>query len=191
MQLDIPVKIQHRHNGVSKGCLIIRKIADERRIYHHAIHLNLSAMNDHADAVDTLKHELCHWYCYVTGRDFRDGDADFEGTLRQFGVCSSEFGDASLERSIFYQDMITGGVLKGNRIEGVKYTKVEDERYDSAYDVVWHGEIIGRIGKEDGSWCLEKDIICPVNGSLNDYFYHNRTSLVLEMIYAREKSISC
>jgi SprT-like protein len=39
---------------------------------------------------DILLHELCHWYCHISGLDDKDGHRDFENELNRIGSTSSE-----------------------------------------------------------------------------------------------------
>jgi len=38
---------------------------------------------------DTLLHELCHWYCSVSGKESRDNSRDFETELYKIGASST------------------------------------------------------------------------------------------------------
>lgn len=38
---------------------------------------------------DTLVHELCHWYCFIIGKQNRDKSKDFEDELKRVGASTS------------------------------------------------------------------------------------------------------
>lgn len=41
------------------------------------------------ELIDTLLHELCHWYCFTNGLEYKDGSKDFEDELRRVGATST------------------------------------------------------------------------------------------------------
>lgn len=71
---------------------------------------------------DVLLHELCHWYCSITGKNSRDGSQDFEEELKRIGASSTKTKHAS---GVFY----IGKCEKCNNIVVRKNTKRKLSRY--------------------------------------------------------------
>ena len=64
-----------------------------------------------------LKHELCHWYCQMTGKSYKDGSKDFEAELLKRGAMSTRFNlfkEESWEKSAQQQAEVVSG--KRNRL---------------------------------------------------------------------------
>lgn len=61
-------------------------IADDNKI---EINKHLLNQNKYI-IIDILLHELCHWYCYVTGKNRHDWDMDFQKELNHIQSFPSE-----------------------------------------------------------------------------------------------------
>lgn len=50
---------------------------------------DLLTYHDDETIIDILKHELIHYVCFITGKQYKDGSKDFESELRRQGVHST------------------------------------------------------------------------------------------------------
>src|SRR5699024_6097108 len=71
---------------------------------------------------DTIRHELCHWYCYTTGLNFRDGDKDFEMMLKYAKAQSSLTTNKS---SKIYQEAIASNQVTRMGLSDLSYETVD------------------------------------------------------------------
>ena len=165
MRLNIPVltyKRESNRNGFFRY--------NKRFMKPVEIKINLAGGNNE-EILDTLKHELCHWYCFVSGLNFKDGDKDFESILNSVGACSTY--SRGKDKDKLYQQAIMTNQITRNGYKGTKFDKLDnpltsfelmsngtrfDRRYykrdlSSGFDTTYNGEYIGSIFKVDnGSW---------------------------------------
>lgn len=119
--LNVPIFVNNRTKSL--GSFKRRNsIMDERnRTGEHSISLNLKLAQSHDELLDTIKHEVIHWFCYTEKLDFKDGDRDFELLLNQHNVSSTHFGTRGKEQSTFIQEKIINGDMTRQGVKGVKY----------------------------------------------------------------------
>lgn len=77
LELDIPVVINTRLRRSLGRCNYTKQI----ELSHEIL--------DRIDFDDTLLHELCHWALYKQGKNFKDGNSDFENELERIGASST------------------------------------------------------------------------------------------------------
>jgi len=55
------------------------------------IQLSYNLLNYQSEDViiDVFKHELIHYLCFITGKQYKDGSSDFENELKRQGVSST------------------------------------------------------------------------------------------------------
>lgn len=87
INIDIPIKINNRLKR-SMGRLIINGMSRHPESIELAGFLLEYGTN--SVIVDTLKHELIHYACFVLGKPYRDGDAYFENELIKHNTTSTE-----------------------------------------------------------------------------------------------------
>lgn len=163
MKLNIPVITYNRESN-RNGFFWYNK----RIMRPVEIKINL-ASRDNSEILDTLKHELCHWYCFVSGLGFKDGDKDFEGTLLSVGASSTH--NRSKEFSKLYQEGIVNGTVNRVGFKGMKFTQVDDRvygvvckdtkldrdsytgHYEKGYELKYENVMLGYIFKVgNGCW---------------------------------------
>lgn len=76
--LTIPIKINTR-----------LRTTHGRYCFSH-IDLSKNILNEGYLVDDTLLHELCHWYCHISGKQYDDYSKDFEDELKRIGASSTE-----------------------------------------------------------------------------------------------------
>lgn len=135
MRLNVPVKLYNRRNGMNGFFRFMRLKEDITSRTPLEIKLNMFKGNQE-EIIGTLKHELCHWYCFVTNKDFSDGDKDFEETLLSVGAPST-YGRGK-EFSKLYQEGVINGTVNSVGFKGMEFTQVDDR----VYDVVCKGTIL-------------------------------------------------
>lgn len=201
--LDIPIVINNRRRSMS-GCFIYKRKGLEERKSHLRIELVTKKMKSHEEVVETLKHELCHWYCYTNHLDFSDGDVDFERVLYEQGVTSTHFGYQNKARSEFIQQNTINGNLKKHGFTNVQYKKADAQKVlkiikdtnhsiarsfffnedscERAKDVYLEGQYIGTIIKDYNGFVSLYDIDCEPK-DVRNLIYKRRKDLVQELIY--------
>lgn len=102
--LTIPIKISGRltsTGGIFKA-RIMGGIREPLEI-HISERFTAGALHDGEEGLeailDTLKHELVHYALFKLGRDFRDGDYDFENELAKLNIGASGSTSEQLVRS--------------------------------------------------------------------------------------------
>lgn len=92
MKMDIPLKFNPRSKR-RLGCYFYNK--DKKTGDIIPLHIDLSQQMlisaSREQIVDVLKHELVHYALSVQGKNFSDGDYDFESELRRRGVKSTGY----------------------------------------------------------------------------------------------------
>lgn len=201
--LDIPIVINNRRRSMS-GCFIYKRKGLKERKSHLRIELVTKNMKSHEEVVETLKHELCHWYCYTNHLDFSDGDIDFERVLYEQGVTSTHFGYQNKARSEFIQQNTINGNLKKHGFTNVQYKKADAQKVlkiikdtdhsiarsfffnedscERAKDVYLEGQYIGTIIKDYNGFVSLYDIDCEPK-DVRNLIYKRRKDLVQELIY--------
>lgn len=198
MKLNIPV-LTYRREGNRNGFFRYNK----RFMKPVEIKINL-ASGTNSEIVDTLKHELCHWYCFVSGLNFKDGDKDFEATLNSVGACSTYSRGSDKDK--LYQQAVMNNEITRNGYKGTKFNKVTnplvafevmvagtrfDRRYykrdlSSGFDTIYNGEYIGSIFKVDnGSWVAidSNGKLYPSDTEVYAYRTRKRVSELLVLEY--------
>lgn len=99
-----------------------------------AINLSVVTLENHEKAIDTLKHELCHWYAYTEGQPFKDGQDFFENLLKSVGASSTCTGGHK-ELSNIIQGSSESGRRKGS--DNARFEKVEDTELSNKYKCVF------------------------------------------------------
>ena len=202
-ELDIPIVINNRRRSMS-GCFIYKRKGLEERKSHLRIELVTKNMKSHEEVVETLKHELCHWYCYTNHLDFSDGDVDFERVLYEQDVTSTHFGYQNKARSEFIQQNTINGNLKKHGFTNVQYKKADAQKVlkiiketnhsiarsflfneyscESAKDVYLEGQYIGTIIKQYNGFVSLYDTDCEPK-DVRNLIYKRRKDLVQALIY--------
>jgi SprT-like protein len=54
------------------------------------IEISCRILKDVTLTIDTLLHELCHWYCHISNKQWDDRTEDFEEELERIGASSTE-----------------------------------------------------------------------------------------------------
>jgi SprT-like protein len=85
IELKIPIKISKRLKSTFGYFRHKNKLPVE-------IQMSFELINYQTDEVilDIFKHELIHYVCFITGKQYKDGSSDFENELRRQGVCSTK-----------------------------------------------------------------------------------------------------
>lgn len=93
----------------------------------------------------TLKHEVCHWACFVRKKPYKDGSRFFESELLRIGASSSQRGYG--QESIEYQKLVASGQL--TRLGDKSFTYEKDLSLDANnhFIVRYKGMRIGTISK--------------------------------------------
>lgn len=104
---------------------------------------------------DTLRHELVHYYCFINGLDFKDGEEMFEHGLNYLNASSTRTGG---NKDI--SDLVQSASVKDRRLYGLKgitlgkARTIAEDRYShtlwqggdvQSLDVYLQGERIGTI----------------------------------------------
>lgn len=166
MKLNIPIKLykreSHRHGFFRFK--VARTDSSNRKPVE--IKLNMFRANQE-EIIGTLKHELCHWYCFVTNKNFSDGDKDFEEALLSVGAPSTH--GRSKEFSKLYQEGIVNGTVNRVGFKGMKFTQVDDRvygvvckdtkldhdkytrHYEKGYELKYENTVLGYIFKVGAS----------------------------------------
>jgi SprT-like protein len=94
MELDAPVSINNRLK-TTYGRFICGRFYDiKTRIELSGLILNFPEIID-----DVLLHELTHWYCYKTGKHYKDNNTDFILELDKLNIISS--GGVIIDNQLF------------------------------------------------------------------------------------------
>lgn len=103
-RLTVPIKISGRltsAGGVFRA-ITIGSVREPLEI-HISERFIAGALHDGQEGLeailDTLKHELVHYALYKLGRDFKDGDHDFENELSKLNIGASGSTSEKLVRS--------------------------------------------------------------------------------------------
>lgn len=83
-ELDIPVSVNYKHKDYL-GMFVPEAM----------IELSNEVVSNEYALLDTLLHELCHWYCYGTGMGYDDDDNDFINEVEKVGCTLS--GDTTFQ----------------------------------------------------------------------------------------------
>lgn len=82
--LNIPIKINKKKTGLAMGTFIFLKYSKK------PVRIDISGrLTQHYSkemVLDTLMHELTHWHIFTEGKNFRDGEDDFEKELKKLGA---------------------------------------------------------------------------------------------------------
>lgn len=89
LEFNLPIEINGRYKNVMGSVQYKRNTKKE--IPEKLILARCLFEDDYNELTieDVLLHELCHWYCSITGKQSRDGSRDFENELCRIGVSSS------------------------------------------------------------------------------------------------------
>lgn len=110
LDLTIPVKINGRLRKLFArftGALIYQNGKETRK--PKSIDISSFASKHFKDEaiVDVLKHELCHYACFVNNKPFKDGDVYFEMELKRVGACSNTTSkEEKINRGYVYRSMV-------------------------------------------------------------------------------------
>ena len=201
-ELDIPLIVNNRRSSL--GSFLFGKHSEATRDRHKRIDLVFKNHETHEEPIQTIKHELCHWYCYVSHLDFRDGDLDFEREIKKVGTISTRINDNDMEKSEFFQSLREQGELNKKGFVAMKFKKVDSETiYDiiqnyktdkatasarlkeitKPYEVIYRGKVIGYVFWFRGSWSniRESDI-------QDKYAYDTRKDATYELVYLHENN---
>ena len=74
--------------GVGKSTYI-QKVKTEKSLVLSSDELRIELFGDLEEIYDTLKHELVHYALSVQGKNYSDGDYDFEHKLYELNISSS------------------------------------------------------------------------------------------------------
>lgn len=85
IELKIPIKISNRLKSTFGYFRHRSKLPIEIQISN-----NLIEYHDEEILLDVFKHELIHYVCFITGKQYKDGSKDFESELRRQGVSSTK-----------------------------------------------------------------------------------------------------
>lgn len=206
-EFNIPIELYRRVNGSILGSFYREHTVNNKRIPKR-ITLNI-ANQSHEGIVNTLKHELCHWYCFVEGKDYRDGDRDFEETLFSIGAGSTHsrgsFGDRFYQQSVINNEMTKLG-YKGTSYERIQKdldyifestfsetvwdTPYGKSQLSSGFDVHYKGEVIGSVFQlKKGQWVgmSEEGTMYPDTGSMTYYTTRKYISELMIIDYLQSK----
>ena len=113
-----------------------------------------------------IKHEVIHWYCYVSYLDYHDGDKDFESLLNKHNAPSTYFGTKGQAQSQFIQEKVMNDKMKLNGFKGTQFKKadavaiyelvrennkhlmdlgIELHHIEKPYTVYYNGELLGYV----------------------------------------------
>lgn len=73
-ELNVPISVNYKHKDYL-GMFVPNRL----------IELSSEVVKNEYALVDTLLHELCHWYCYETGLDYDDDEQDFIDEVENTG----------------------------------------------------------------------------------------------------------
>lgn len=164
-ELNIPIILFSRRNSSRYGFFKYSYYTCNGKIKYNPIEikLNLSNLKTNDELIDTLKHELCHWYCCVSGLDFNDGDKDFEEQLNRIGAKSTYTGK-NMIRSLAIQKAIINGTDKDTKFkvvaqDDIKYIieksialkKWKWMKVSTVYNVFYKDMQVGMIAKCTGN----------------------------------------
>ena len=203
-ELDIPVEFNNRKRTKSGSFIAIVNSKEEllERKGQTKIELVTKKLQSHEDAIDVLKHELCHWYCYINHLDFKDGDKDFENELSRVGATSTKFGYLDKDKSNFIQGMTKNDKLNRNGFSDAKYKAItSQDMFDiikhyrpyliksytrafavkKAYEVYYKGQKLCYVFHFHGHW-----ITIVENGKQDEYQYKTRKKALMPLIYQIE-----
>lgn len=137
MNIDIPIELNGRIKALGN---FTGQQAFGRRL---AIKINISKnhfiFDDYDMVLDTLKHELCHYYLFKKGsQGWRDGDKEFEKLLKKHNILSSgktknTFGNKAVAYSnrpvIYYIDKMGNTIKRNRRLNRGSYFTGKNGRY--------------------------------------------------------------
>ena len=203
IDLNIPVKFNNRLKSVSGRFRFKRKnfepVLENRPM---DIQLAPQIVKNHDEMVGVLKHELCHWYCFISGLDYGDGDKDFEMELKKAGTFSTYFGYNDKERSSFIQDSTASNKMRNGRLTDVKVKKLDTsemyrlaEQYNhsivdihwvsktsfsSSYAIYYQNELVGyTFNIHSKQWCT----LIPSRKVQSIMHYETRKLAIQEMVF--------
>jgi SprT-like protein len=85
IELNIPIYISKRLKATFGYFKHQNKIPLEIQLSYDLINYQ-----DEDTIIDVFKHELIHYVCFITGKQYKDGSRDFENELRRQGVSSTK-----------------------------------------------------------------------------------------------------
>lgn len=88
LNFDIPIVLNGRYKSVM-GSLHYKDGKDKIPEKIMLAEFLFDGKHNELTIDDTLLHELCHWYCSVTGKESRDNSRDFETELYRIGASST------------------------------------------------------------------------------------------------------
>ena len=185
---DINIRINNRLRSVAGSFVRMYGIAYFKEDYEKrkrerrpiTMYIELKTNGEtHESIIDTLKHELCHWYCYTEDLEFEDGTVDFERMLQKVGA-SSTLTNGELDKSYFIQIltqkdmMIHGGITKATyqfapffiddveKLDCIPYGLLETIKYNrpdfKAYKVYVNDVYLGYVfSAKRGQWFMASD----------------------------------
>lgn len=156
--IAIPIKINGRikalGNFTSRYSYFMRQAIAINISKNHLIY------DDYNMVLDTLKHELCHYYLFINGSTgWKDGQKEFENLLKKHGIASSgtsknTFGNEKTGESkkpmIYYMDKMGDTIKRNRRLNRGRYFTGENGRY---YEV---GKYTPQVFEEIKSQLLKK-----------------------------------
>lgn len=163
--LNIPIVLYNRKNSGRNGFFRYgyHMLGTVKDYYPIEIKLNTANLKKHDELLDTLKHELCHWYCCVSGLDFDDGDKDFEEQLKLVGARSTHTGD-NKEQSLAIQEAVIRSTIKDTKFKIVRQDEIKNiidmslalKKWDwmkvlTVYNVYYKDMQVGLIAKCSGN----------------------------------------
>lgn len=113
MEFSIPVLQMKRNTTRTYGVIYYSRSTKKPKHIKLALHMH----ETHEQVLDTLKHELAHWYCLMNGLNHRDGDDDFENVLLAIGATSTH-----TDHDTVFNAWEQSERLKGN-LTGILYHK--------------------------------------------------------------------
>jgi SprT-like protein len=84
IELKIPIRISKRLKSTLGYFKHQNKIPLEIQISYDFVNYQ-----DDETILDVFKHELIHYVCFITGKQYKDGSKDFENELKRQGVSST------------------------------------------------------------------------------------------------------
>lgn len=147
-EFDLPVYISDEMPKSRYGQYSSRKIRKGGKIVGHtgvSIAINKSYNFNYEELYDTLKHEVCHWACQMSGKAYKDGSINFESELYRIGASSTRMN--SKEASTAYQEKVISGAVNRLGDTAFKFKEVPYGNFHSNYEVTYKGVKLGYIGK--------------------------------------------
>ena len=201
--LDIPIVENKRRKKVAGAFLYLRN-TEQSRDGHKRIDLSFKHLHSHEEVIETIKHELCRWYCYTNHLDFKDGDKDFEAELLKIKGTSSHFGYLDKDKSSFIQQKTVDDLIGHKGFKETTYRKIDKKRMiemvrtyrphilnhqlygiDRAYEVIYKGVKIGYAFSYHNAW-----LTIAVKGKQDTKRYTSRKQATYYLVYQYESEIA-